>query len=80
MKLPSQCGHGHLVAKTEVPAVRAVVVGRHRGFHEHTETQRLRVLVKTAVSPDEPFTNGRDPGLLDSAQRSRPTVEPVRST
>ena len=42
MKLPSQCGHGHLVAKTEVPAVRAVVVGRHRGLKEGMETHSNR--------------------------------------
>ena len=38
-----------------------MVVGRHRGLKEGMETHRLRALLQTAVSPDEPFANGRDP-------------------
>ena len=48
------------VEETEVPAIRERLIGRHRGFHEHTETQRLRVLVKTAMPSDHHSANGRD--------------------
>ena len=98
----SQCDHGHLdlSRENECPC-RSRSGGRaasrfsrahgDAGFHEHTETLRLRVLVKTAVrgdrspvSPrpicDKPFANGRDTRRRGSGQSSRPTVEPVRST
>ena len=48
------------VEETEGPAIRERLIGRHRGFHEHTETLRLRVLVKTAMPSDHHSANGRD--------------------